>query len=339
MVQLKFDESDKWSLIGTGWDTASDGRKVLTVKPPWNDGLDAYDGQDCTNDDVQLALRTDCAYGDFDARFRFRWDAQNCGAGFMFRARDAQHYYLAHFPRISQVVRAGHFWALISKVDGNGWAEVLQMEIVPGVASEGGIWHDVRLSATGNEFRLWVDGRPLPAVRDDTFSEPGMVGFEIWQYAGESVSLSDFTVAGEPAGRVGFDANLQPVKNWHLPYPVKQHLATDPQILAETGQARQACTGITRTPDGNLLMGLTVRQVYALVTSADNGRSWQRIDSPSFPGGWVHTLRSGRLITLHRESNWQLIYSESSDNGRTWSPPSRSSRNRSHRPTTQTHRA
>ena len=33
----------------------------------------------------------------------------------------------------------------------------------------------------------------------------------------------------------------------------------------------------------------------ALLSSGDNGRTWQPVEAKSFPGGWVHTLRNGRL--------------------------------------------
>ena len=153
---------DQWQYIGGDWDESGEG--VMT--PP----------RKAANE--HLAFNTSRAYADFEAEFDFRWNIQNCGAGLMFRARDAQHYYMAHFPCTGQQYRAEHFWAAISKVDASGWVQFLQKELVHGVPSEIGIWHTVRLVVEGPEIRLWVDGRPLPVVRDDTYAGPGFVGLE-----------------------------------------------------------------------------------------------------------------------------------------------------------------
>lgn len=302
MLEVKLNEPNQWSFVGEGWITRGDAGQELTAHGSWNTGPDAYRGQQCTNDDVHLTFRTDRAYGDFEAQFKFRWDQAHCGAGFIFRARDAQHYYLAHFPAIGQCIRAEHFWALISKVDGNGWTEILMMEMVHGVASEKGIWHDARLTVQGHEFRLWVDGRPLPAVRDDTFPEPGLVGFEAWGYTGVSASFRDLCIAGEPLDAKPWDADLQPVKNWFLPFPA---------------DGQQRCTGLTWAPNRDLLMALSPS---GLVRSLDNARTWTPVEPENFPGGWIHTLRDGRLITLARGKD-DTVIAESKDNGRTWSEP------------------
>ena len=153
---------DQWQYIGGDWEESDQG--VMT--PPRKVA------------DEHLAFNTSRAYADFEAEFDFRWNIQNCGAGLIFRARDARHYYMAHFPCTGQQYRAEHFWAAISKVDESGWVQFLQKELVSGAPSEIGIWHRVRLVVEGPEIRLWVNGRPLPAVRDDTYAGPGFVGLE-----------------------------------------------------------------------------------------------------------------------------------------------------------------
>ena len=144
---------------------------------PWNPVSKAYDGQRSTNVDLMQAFNTAEAHGDFEAEFKFRWGASgHCDAGFIFRAQDARNYYLAHFPNIGQATRTSHFRAVISKVTDNGWTQVLDMEMLHGVATEKQIWHQAKLVVKGNEFRLWVDGRPMSVVTDDTYPEPGFVG-------------------------------------------------------------------------------------------------------------------------------------------------------------------
>ena len=278
---LRIDDGHNWSFVGAPW---QDGEAGLICPPraPWHTGASAYQGQRTPNDDVLLAFHTGEAYGDFEAEFKFRWDGAHCGAGLVFRAQDTRHYYMVHFPCIAQGVRAENFWALISKVDGDGWAEVLKMERLHGVAAhQRGIWHQARLVVEGNEFRLWVDGRPLSAVRDDTYSEPGVVGLEAWAYGGISATFQDLRIRGKSVEAKPWDAALQPVKNWFLPYPV--------------GERQQSCSGITRAPNGDLLMALAPG---GLVCSTDNGRTWTPVEAEGWPGGWIHTMRDGRLITL-----------------------------------------
>ncbi len=147
-------DRDRWHFTGGAWEESAQG--VMT--PP----------KKAANE--HLAFNTTTAYADFEADFEFRWNIQNGGAGLVFRARDAQHYYLAHFPCTGQQYRAEHFWAAISKVDESGWVQFLRMELVHGVPSEIGIWHKGKLVVKGSEFRLWVDGRPLQVVRDDTYN-------------------------------------------------------------------------------------------------------------------------------------------------------------------------
>jgi len=301
--RLHIGDAHNWSFIGGDW---SDGEDGLIVPPPAN----VFERV--------MAFHTGRAYGDFEAEFKFRLEGANCGAGFIFRAQDARHYYMVNFPCVSQCARAEHFWALISKVGDSGWVDVLKMEMLHGVASEGRygeLWHQARLVVEGDEFRLWVDGRPFPVVRDDTYTEPGLVGFEAWGYAGTS-SFQDVRLSGKSVRPKPWDATLQPVQNWFLPYPV------------DDGQ--QHCTGITRAPNGDLLMalgpgGLDDRTWAALVRSTDNGKTWSSLEAEGWPGGWIHTMSDGQLITLlvreAPEGVYTLMRSESMDNGKSWSEP------------------
>ena len=120
MQELVFNETNQWHFIGKGWATEGDANDQLTAHSSWHTGADAYEGQQGTNDDLYLAFRKDQVYRDFEATFKFRWNGGHCGAGFVFRAQDTRHYYLAHFPNVAQCTRAEHFWAMISKVDGDG---------------------------------------------------------------------------------------------------------------------------------------------------------------------------------------------------------------------------
>ena len=88
---LRIGTGRQWSYIGKPW---KDSAKGLIKPPPfpWNTGPAAYTGQQSNNEELLQAFHTGARYGDFEAEMRFRWDAGHCGAGMIFRARDAQHY-------------------------------------------------------------------------------------------------------------------------------------------------------------------------------------------------------------------------------------------------------
>ena len=219
------------------------------------------------------------------------------------RAQDAEHYYLIHFPCCAQCIRAEHFWAAISKVGDDGWVEVLDMQMVHGVASELTIWHTARV-VVGDAIHLWGDGRPLPVVKDDSYKS-GAIGLENWTFHGPGGNFRNFHVRGSKAPARAWRTATEPPRNWFNPYL--------------QGDKQQSVTAITRAPNGELLM---VLNPVGLVRSPDNGRTWSRLDSTDFPGGWVHTMRDGRLINLHQsEDGSDLFTSESPDNGKTWQPP------------------
>ena len=272
--------------MGPAWSEDTDG----LVTPPSQVGADL------------LAFSVGAGYAEVEVEFDFRWNIGHCGAGLIVRARDASHYYLVHFPCCAQCTRAEHFWAVVSKVDERGIVEVLKMEIVHGVASEAKVWHTARVITQGNEIRLWVDGRPFPVVRDDTYSS-GYVGLESWTYSGPGSSFRNVRMRGQAVATPAWNDALQPPQNWFNPYP--------------TGGKQQSPESITRAPDGALLMSL---RPVGLLRSIDNGRTWADMQAASWPGGWIQTLQSGKLITLlNRDS--ELWRAESADNGQTWSKP------------------
>jgi len=283
-LPLSFRGPQHWSVVGPVWEENEEG----LVTPPREPNVDL------------LAFYVGRMYSEVEAEFEFRWNSYHCGAGFVVRAQDPSHYYLVHFPCCGQVTRAEHFWAAISRVDDSGWVEVLKMEMVQGVASEHEIWHKARVVVQDNEIRLWVDGRAFPVVRDDTYKS-GYVGLESWTYAGRGGDFRNVRIRGQEVPPQPWDEALQPPQNWFHPYPL--------------GEAQQSPSGITRAPNGDLLM---VLNPVGLLRSLDNGRTWARVEAEGWPGGWIHTMRDGRLITL-RNSGEDLLLAESTDNGKTWS--------------------
>ncbi len=287
--------------------------------------------------DDSLAIYTGAAYQDFEAEFDFRWDIQGSDSGFVFRGRDACHHYLVHFPCTGQQYRTGHFWAAISKVDASGWARVLRTEIVPGIPSEIGLWHTARLDVRGDEFQLWVDGRPFPVVFDDSYAEPGYVGLETYNgrdpsaarpqfgdarvRVGSGNSFRNVRVRGAAVNAPPWDSAVDPGAPWWHPLPDSPH------------GNYQYVSGLTRLASGDLLLGLvasdahvTGTQTPLLLRSSDGCRTWSIPDvmPAAMHGAALHVLDDGRLIGFISEHDPPFAQSliESSDEGRTWSKPS-----------------
>ena len=66
----------KWTFVGGEWEESDKGIFIPPRKP--------------TNE--HLAFNTSTAFTDFEAEFEFRWEIQNSGAGFIFRAKNARQY-------------------------------------------------------------------------------------------------------------------------------------------------------------------------------------------------------------------------------------------------------
>jgi photosystem II stability/assembly factor-like uncharacterized protein len=283
---LSVKDPQGWSFLGGAWLESEEG----IIAPP------------AERADDHLAFNVSRAYSDLEAELEFRWDINHCGAGFVVRAQDPSHYYLVYFPCCGQHYRAKHFWAAIAKADGSGWLKMLRMEMVQGVPSELQVWHKARVVVEGNEIRLWVDGRPFPAVQDDEYAS-GYVGLESWTFATPGSSFRNVRIRGQQVQAQPWDETKQPPQNWFRPYP--------------NVEGQQSTTSITRAPNGDLLMAVSPG---GLLRSTDNGRTWAPAGPQEFPGGYVHTTRDGRLIAVGLRDA-QITLSTSDDNGTTWSEP------------------
>jgi len=299
---LAIGDGKGWSFLGKPWRDGDGG--LIHPTPTWITGANAYDGQNGKNDDTLKAFHLGAAYGDFELECRFQWNGGHCGAGIIFGAQDHRNYYMLHFPNIGQCSRAEHFWAMVSKVEDGEWVKVLKMQMLHGVASERTVWHQARLVVKGNTIRAWVDGRPTDTVVDDTLPEAGFVGLEAWAYGGAASTFQNMRVRGAQV-ETDWDATVTPAKNWFLPYPARS--------------AQQTCSGITRAPNGDLLMALSPPR---LVRSTDNARTWAPVEGNNFPGGWINTTHDGRLICLSNRDQ-DTVMAESEDNGKTWSEPAK----------------
>ncbi len=242
------------------------------------------------------------AYGDLEAEFEFSRIAGHSFVGLVVRAQDARRYYVVEFPFCGQQIREGHFWAAITRMDETGYAKVLMLERVPGVPGEAGLWHQARVVVKGDEIRLWVNGRPLPPVRDAAYPAVGRVGMVQWNDCG----FRNLRIRGTETLAPAWDEAAKPVQNWFRPTP-----------------SLDGCPYPKRAPNGDLLMSIN----KSVMRSTDQGRTWKEVwrtetDRPSGVGALAKTA-DGRMILVRQSSvaNPCLIeVTDSTDNGQSWSP-------------------
>jgi hypothetical protein len=209
-------------------------------------------------------------------------------------------------------MRAKHFWAGISKLDGSGMVRLQRFSLVNGVPSEYQSWTRAKVSLQGGELQIWVNGRPLDPFRDPALAEGGRVG---WAGFGESV-IRGFRIEGQSEVIENWDTSAEAPQNWKIPVPEPPGEGLD--------YRRQGISTLTRTPSGELLMilgfGGGERGVSVAVRSTDNGRTWS--DAQELPQdqklGAMLLTNDGRLIMQVIEEK-KVYMAESMDEGRTWS--------------------
>ncbi|MCK4323759.1 MAG: exo-alpha-sialidase, partial [Armatimonadetes bacterium] len=299
--------NEQWQFVEGAW--AEDEQGIITAPQNLGESLAVYTGQ---------------AYADFEAEFEFRWDVTRTNAGLVFRAQDAQHYYMVHCPVMGQQYRAEHFWGAISKVDESGYVEVLNMEMVHGVSSAPKVWHKVRVAVEGNEIHAWVDGRPLSVVTDDTYPEPGYVGLSTYAVGAPArnalsmaTSFRNLRIRGQEAQASPWASSVRQRKNWFL-------------VNDMSGEVSAGCSNIARAPNGDLVTIMS--RGLGVVRSTDNGQTWSASESARIPAGayttQLYTVDDQlHLLTLHDAPEPPsypvpvLLRATSQDNGKTWSRP------------------
>jgi hypothetical protein len=134
---------------------------------------------------------TDIKDGFIEVKFKAISGSQDRAAGVVWRARDANNYY---------VVRANALednFVLYKTVNGVRSA----LDIVGrkggygvGVPVPANTWHSLRIDFKANRFKASFNGNQLFEVEDSTFADAGMVG--LWTKA-DSVTLFDQMTYGE----------------------------------------------------------------------------------------------------------------------------------------------
>ncbi|HPO17029.1 MAG TPA: exo-alpha-sialidase [Candidatus Hydrogenedentes bacterium] len=258
------------------------------------------------------AFYTSQSFQDFTAEFEFNGNYRETGtgsAGLVFRAQDANHFYLLYFPWGGQQLRAKHFWAALAKIDGNGYWHNLAEEWVPGVPSETDRWYKIKIEVTGPDMHVWVDGRRALHVTDATFEKgcAGLAGYG-W-YAFRNVYITG-------------PSTTAPI--WDMQAKIPSH-AFSAGLTSE--QMPSACIA----PNGDVLLAAGNQ----LVRSKDKGRTWaasetlpEKLGTITDYGNTMFRTAAGRLLVMlyrpqdqTKQPTPEISISESTDNGLTWSDP------------------
>ncbi|MEO6245064.1 MAG: family 16 glycoside hydrolase [Opitutaceae bacterium] len=129
--------------------------------------------------DYPLCLKTDATLGDgfVEVKFKPVSGREDQSGGVVWRAKDANHYYVARANALENNVRI--------------YRVVAGQRIQLGTANAkvaGGQWHTLRVEFEGSALVVIFDGKQVLAAKDPTFTAPGLIG--VWTKA-DSVTLFD----------------------------------------------------------------------------------------------------------------------------------------------------
>jgi hypothetical protein len=129
--------------------------------------------------DYPVALKNDTSVKDgfVEVKFKPVSGKEDQAGGIIWRAKDADNYYIARANALEDNVRIYHF-VNGKRTQFKGAGEE--------VAS--GQWHTLRVEFAGNKFTVLFNGKQLFEAEDDTFKDAGKVG--VWTKA-DSVTLFD----------------------------------------------------------------------------------------------------------------------------------------------------
>jgi 3-keto-disaccharide hydrolase len=175
---MKYDlgaENPKWKFVAGQWvRRASGGRQVLaqTVETqPW-----------------AVALLEDKKFGDVDVSVRFRpvSGREDASGGIIFRAKDGQNYLLVRANALENNFRL--YTIVNGKRSTIASARVNEPKL--------GVWHTIRVVATGPKVEAYLNGARLLDHEDKTFTE-GWVG--LWTKADSVTEFADLDINGTVA--------------------------------------------------------------------------------------------------------------------------------------------
>jgi hypothetical protein len=177
-TMMKYDlgaDNSKWKFATGQWvRRSSGGRQVLaqTVETqPW-----------------AVALLEDKRFADVDVTVRFRpvSGREDASGGIIFRAKDGQNYLLVRANALENNFR------LYTMVNGKRSTIASARVNEPKL----GVWHTIRVVATGPKVEAYLNGARLLDHEDKTFTE-GWVG--LWTKADSVTEFADLEITGTVA--------------------------------------------------------------------------------------------------------------------------------------------
>lgn len=177
ITTMKYDlgtENPKWKFVAGQWVRRPSGdRKVLaqTVETqPW-----------------AVAVLEDKKFGDLDVSVRFRpvSGREDASGGIIFRAKDGQNYLLVRANALENNFR------LYTMVNGKRSTIASARVTEPKL----GVWHAIRVVATGPKIQAYLNGTMLLDHQDKTFTD-GWVG--LWTKADSVTEFADLEITGTP---------------------------------------------------------------------------------------------------------------------------------------------
>ena len=175
---MKYDlgaENPKWKFVAGQWVRRPSGdRKVLaqTVETqPW-----------------AVAVLQDKKFADVEISVRFRpvSGREDASGGIIFRAKDGQNYLLVRANALENNFRL--YTIVNGKRSTIASARVTEPKL--------GVWHAIRVVATGPKIQAYLDGAMLLDHEDKTFTD-GWVG--LWTKADSVTEFTDLEITGTVA--------------------------------------------------------------------------------------------------------------------------------------------
>ena len=129
---------------------------------------------------VALKDDTDLKQGFVEVKFKAVSGKEDQAAGLVWRARNADNYYVARANALEDNVTIYH--TINGKRTEKKRAKV---KVAPNQ------WHILRVDFAGNQFHVFLNGKPALQWEDNTFPDAGKVG--LWTKADSVTLFDDFT--------------------------------------------------------------------------------------------------------------------------------------------------
>jgi len=160
----------KWEVIEA--DDAPSGKKAFAITKTDN-----------PNRTFNLAIAKETKFKDLEIEVKVKSGTgrMDQGGGPIWRVQDKDNYYIARWNPLEDNFRV--YYVKDSKRRQIASADV---------KTDSSKWHEIKIEMEGNEIEAYFDGKKLIEIKDDTFTDTGMVG--LWTKADAATSFDDFEV-------------------------------------------------------------------------------------------------------------------------------------------------